>query len=108
MKPRAEYLEANKLSQTKPWVAEGVSRATWYRKQRETGLAAIHKNNALDRVVSKGSGNPSPTPSKAWVSEHGSSSTQLPALPDWSNYPMSALRHWSPRVPVSAFIKRAA
>jgi hypothetical protein len=81
MKPRAEYLEANSLSRTKPCVAEGISRRTWYRR-RGTGLAAIHKNNALDRLVSKGSGNPSPTPSKEWVSENGSSSTQTPATPE--------------------------
>jgi hypothetical protein len=82
MKSRAEYLEVNNLSQTKPWVAEGISRATWFRKRRETGLAAIHKNNALDRVVSKGSGNPSPTPSREWVFEQGSSSTQMPVTPE--------------------------
>ena len=44
MKTRAEY-EANSLSKTKPWVAEGISRRTWYRRQKEngrgTGLAAI-------------------------------------------------------------------
>ena len=45
MKTRAEYLESHNLSQTKPWVAEGISRRTWYRRQKEngrgTGLAAI-------------------------------------------------------------------
>ena len=52
MKPRAEYLEANSLSRTKPWVAEGISRTTWYdrRKKGRTGLAAIHKNNALGQT----------------------------------------------------------
>jgi hypothetical protein len=30
---RAEY-ESNALSNTKPWEAEGVSRATWYRRQK--------------------------------------------------------------------------
>lgn len=34
-KPRAEY-EASSLSAAKPWQAEEVSRATWYRR-RETG-----------------------------------------------------------------------
>ncbi len=29
--PRAEY-EANALTNTKPWEALGMSRATWYRK----------------------------------------------------------------------------
>jgi len=44
MKTRAEY-EANSLSKTQPWVAEGISRRTWYRRQKENsrgiGLAAI-------------------------------------------------------------------
>ncbi|NUB25780.1 hypothetical protein GAY30_12885 [Azospirillum brasilense] len=31
--PRAEY-EANSLSREEPWEAEGCSRATWYRRQR--------------------------------------------------------------------------
>lgn len=30
-KPRAEY-EASAINRTKPWVAAGVSRATWYRR----------------------------------------------------------------------------
>jgi hypothetical protein len=29
---RAEY-EANSLSRTRPWDAEGISRATWYRRR---------------------------------------------------------------------------
>jgi hypothetical protein len=36
VKPRAEYL-ANALSRSKPWELEGISRATWYRRKRETG-----------------------------------------------------------------------
>jgi hypothetical protein len=31
--PRAEYLEANSLSRTKPWIAAGVSRRTWERRR---------------------------------------------------------------------------
>jgi hypothetical protein len=31
--PRAEY-EAKSLSRAKPWIAEGISRATWYRRRR--------------------------------------------------------------------------
>jgi hypothetical protein len=31
-KPRAEY-EANSLCKAKPWVAEGISRRQWYRRQ---------------------------------------------------------------------------
>ena len=30
--PRSEY-EARSLARRKPWVAEGISRATWYRRQ---------------------------------------------------------------------------
>lgn len=30
--PRAEY-ESESLSKTKPWLSEGISRATWYRRQ---------------------------------------------------------------------------
>jgi hypothetical protein len=33
-KPRAEYL-ATSAERTKPWVAEGVSRRTWYRRNRQ-------------------------------------------------------------------------
>src|SRR5262249_5438404 len=33
--PRTTYL-ANSLSAARPWEAEGVSRATWYRRHRET------------------------------------------------------------------------
>jgi hypothetical protein len=32
--PRAEY-EANSLSRLKPWEKEGISRPTWYRRQKE-------------------------------------------------------------------------
>ena len=41
MKSRTEYLQSNSLSRNKPWVDEGISRAKWYRKQRETSLAEI-------------------------------------------------------------------
>jgi hypothetical protein len=85
MKTRPEYLAANSLSRDKPWVAERVSKATWYRhRKRETGLAAIHKYNALDGVVSQGSPC-SPNP-KEWVFENGISSTQMPATLDPSNF----------------------
>ena len=32
--PRADY-EAQSLARTKPWESEGVSRATWYRRQKK-------------------------------------------------------------------------
>jgi hypothetical protein len=38
-KPRTEY-EANSVNRTKPWIALGMSRATWYRR-RETSVSAI-------------------------------------------------------------------
>lgn len=37
-KPRAEY-EANSINRTKPWIAAGISRRTWYR-QRGTSPCA--------------------------------------------------------------------
>jgi hypothetical protein len=42
-KPRAEWLAANNISRTKPWLAAGVSRATYYRlrKVSETGPCAV-------------------------------------------------------------------
>ncbi len=36
-KPRKAY-EAQSISRAKPWKADGISRATWYRRQRETGV----------------------------------------------------------------------
>lgn len=33
--PRKEY-EAKSAAVTKPWITEGISRATWYRRKRET------------------------------------------------------------------------
>lgn len=55
-KPRAESLSA-----TKPWEAEGLSRATWYRRQAEAMQAAetgssVHnykKDNSVDETVSQ-------------------------------------------------------
>jgi hypothetical protein len=34
-KPRADY-EANSISRTKPWLALGMSRASWYRAGKTT------------------------------------------------------------------------
>lgn len=36
IKPRDQY-EASAISRAKPWKAEGISRASWYRRKRETG-----------------------------------------------------------------------
>jgi len=35
---RADY-EGRSISRARPWAALGVSRATWYRKRKETGHA---------------------------------------------------------------------
>lgn len=50
-KDRASY-EAASLSRLKPWEAAGVSRSSWYRTQRETGLSQIEINGNSDRLVS--------------------------------------------------------
>ena len=50
-KPRAEYL-ANSLTKQKPWESEGISRATWYRKRRETSASAVKLLNTPDTPVS--------------------------------------------------------
>jgi hypothetical protein len=39
-KPRTEY-EAKSKNRTKPWIALGISRATWYRKSRETSASSV-------------------------------------------------------------------
>jgi hypothetical protein len=48
---RAEY-EATSANQTKPWLAAGVSRASWYRRQRETSPSAVRLIKAADTPVS--------------------------------------------------------
>src|SRR5262245_61128681 len=42
-KRRAEY-EAQSLSRTKPWEAEGISRRWWYRRQRAAGNQVLHRS----------------------------------------------------------------
>src|SRR4051794_30162849 len=37
-----DLYEAESLSRAKPWEAEGISRATWYRRNRETAPAACY------------------------------------------------------------------
>ena len=48
-KPRAEY-EAASLSRTKPWLALGISRRTWYR-HRGTSLCAVRLRSAANTPV---------------------------------------------------------
>jgi hypothetical protein len=52
MQSRAQYLAANSISRTKPWLADNVSRATWYRQHRETTLSAVNLLNTADTPVS--------------------------------------------------------
>jgi hypothetical protein len=43
MQSRKQYLAQNSLSREKPWLAEGVSKATWYRRRRR-GLTLAEWN----------------------------------------------------------------
>lgn len=38
-KPTRKQYEEQSISRTKPWLDEGVSRASWYRRRTETGAA---------------------------------------------------------------------
>jgi len=51
-KTRAHY-EGASLSRQKPWEKEGISRASWYRRNRETSCSAISLIRA-DGLVSQG------------------------------------------------------
>ena len=69
----------------KPWKAEGISRTTWYERRKKKGRTGVwqrlvRSGHAVLSKSTKGSLR-SPTPSRM-VSEHGSSSTQLPEAPD--------------------------
>ena len=83
MRPRKEY-EFKSLSQTKPWVAEGISRATWYRRrtQDETSLAGI--KITMDRPdLSRRDGLASAISGQDFKEWAGvCSPTQKPPLPD--------------------------
>jgi hypothetical protein len=60
-KPRAQY-EAESLSRTKPWLAAGVSRATWYRN-RETSASipyTVYKRNRRTCVTPRKPRRPKP------------------------------------------------
>jgi hypothetical protein len=50
-KPRAEYLAAS-LSQTKPWLALGISRRTWERR-RDASVSAINLLSTEDRLATE-------------------------------------------------------
>jgi hypothetical protein len=49
---RADYLVAHSLSKQQPWTKAGMSRATWYRQQRETGPCPINLNKTEHALVS--------------------------------------------------------
>jgi hypothetical protein len=50
-KSRREY-EGNTISRTKPWLTLGISRATWYRQQRETSPCQVKLTKAEHTPVS--------------------------------------------------------
>ena len=39
--PREEYLAEHSISREKPWLTLGISRATWYRRGKPDGRAAV-------------------------------------------------------------------
>ena len=110
-KTREEYLAANSLSRDKPWEAENMSRAEWYRRRTkaETSLATIKLTTVTDRPVSTGlegvqrRARSALGATLAGLEERKQGTKGLvsrpplkPASPDWSPHPMSALRYWSP------------
>jgi hypothetical protein len=86
-KPRAQY-EAESVSQTKPWLAAGVSRATWYRN-RETSASCTYTYYTRERRTCL-------TPSKPLAPDHHADDhLSATALPDRSHLPL----HWKPCQP---------
>jgi hypothetical protein len=53
IRTRAQYLAAHKTSKERPWTALGISRATWYRQQRETGPRQVKLTKTELTLVSK-------------------------------------------------------
>jgi hypothetical protein len=86
MKTRAEY-ESQSLSKTKPWVVEGVSRATWYRRRTEieTGLARIKIVCTDQTCLTDKDGQPLQG-SKLGLGGAGNPPIPLTPLPDLSNF----------------------
>ncbi|MFK0687971.1 hypothetical protein ACFX5Q_07170 [Mesorhizobium sp. IMUNJ 23033] len=52
VQPRESWLAANSLSKARPWDAEGISRAQWYRRQRETTPSLLGISTKGDTLVS--------------------------------------------------------
>jgi hypothetical protein len=67
--PRTEYLASHSTSRTKPWEAEGMSRAKWYRLRRETSMSPckeVVSASTFDTPVSRVS--PARPRSSSWYS----------------------------------------
>jgi hypothetical protein len=109
IKPRAEY-QANSLSQTKPWKAEGISRRSWYRKRGTSPKAALslsHNNGTSPKAAILPSAYVGPVPtgttlvSSNFLSSSSSStstclSSRTATLPA-SDTPLFRLFHRHPR-----------
>lgn len=52
VEPRESWLAKNSLSKGRPWDAEGISRAQWYRRFRETGPSLVGMSTKSDTLVS--------------------------------------------------------
>lgn len=52
VQPRESWLAANSLSKARPWDAEGISRAQWYRRHGETGPSLVGISTKSDTLVS--------------------------------------------------------
>ncbi|RWG60476.1 MAG: hypothetical protein EOQ64_01475 [Mesorhizobium sp.] len=52
VQPRESWLAAHSLSKARPWDAEGISRAQWYRRHGETGPSLVGRTTKSDTLVS--------------------------------------------------------
>jgi hypothetical protein len=93
---REQYLASHTLSKDKPWEAEGISKATWYRRRTQVETSHDASKASLSMVSDLSHDRSSPTPMQINAL---APPRQPMALSDLSN-PMSALRYWSPGVPV--------
>jgi hypothetical protein len=74
---RAEYLAANTATRNKPWLALGISRASWYR-HRETSPCSINLTKAEHAPVSEKSETPK---KKLAISQHRGSKRKSSSKP---------------------------
>ena len=85
-KPRTQY-EAESKSRTKPWEAEGMSRATWYRKNRETtvSITILTSGKRIDTPISSSRkprrSRPTTTPRKHQNHESSVAKATVPSAP---------------------------